>query len=203
MVKVKICGITNLEDALASVHAGADALGFNFYSKSPRFILPAKAQKIIQSLPPFISKVGIFVNESKENILKIIKEIDLDFLQFHADESPADCEGFNIPVIKAFSIKNDLESARRYHAVSAILLDTPHDGNYGGTGRIFDWSLVQPFKEIGKPLILSGGLTIQNVEQALRQVKPYAVDVCSGVESQPGKKDYQKILEFIKKVKNS
>lgn len=202
MVKVKICGITNLEDALASAEAGADALGFNFYTQSPRYIMAAQARKIIDRLPPFVSKVGIFVNEKREVIQKIQKESGLDVLQFHGDELPSECDGFEVPVIKVFSVKHPIESAKLYPFISAILADSPHDGNYGGTGRSFEWKLLEPWKSLGKLLILSGGLDLENIEEAIRQVKPYAVDACSRLEDAPGKKNHQKVKLFIEKAKS-
>ncbi|NOQ52422.1 MAG: phosphoribosylanthranilate isomerase [Desulfuromonadaceae bacterium] len=201
--RVKICGITNLEDALQAVEAGADALGFVFYHRSPRFVTPREVQKIIAELPPFVTTVGLFVNEPLLRIRRTMAAARLDVVQLHGDESPEDCLIEPLRVIKALRIKNaaSLEGAARYQ-VSALLLDAWSDEHYGGTGLSFDWQLVR--RLTGKrPLILAGGLTPENVVDAVRQVKPYAVDVSSGVEAAPGKKDHQKVAEFICRVRNA
>ena len=201
--RVKICGITNVEDALQAVEAGADALGFVFYHRSPRFVTPREVQKIIAELPPFVTTVGLFVNEPLPRIRRTMAAARLDVVQLHGDESPEDCLIEPLRVIKALRIKDaaSLEGAARYQ-VSALLLDAWSDEHYGGTGLSFDWQLVR--RLTGKrPLILAGGLTPENVVAAVRQVKPYAVDVSSGVEAAPGKKDHQKVAEFICRVRNA
>lgn len=201
--RVKICGITNVEDALQAVEAGADALGFVFYHRSPRFVTPREVQKIIAELPPFVTTVGLFVNEPLPHIRRTMAAARLDVVQLHGDESPEDCLIEPLRVIKALRIKDaaSLEGAARYQ-VSALLLDAWSDEHYGGTGLSFDWQLARHLT--GKrPLILAGGLTPENVVAAVRQVKPYAVDVSSGVEAAPGKKDHRKVAEFICRVRNA
>jgi phosphoribosylanthranilate isomerase len=201
MVKVKICGITNLEDALMAAEAGADALGFNFYSKSPRYISFEKAKSIVRALPPFILKVGVFVNASRETIQEAIDLTGIDLIQLHGDETPEDCNGFQCGVIKAFRTNESIENAKTYSEITAILLDTPHRGSYGGTGQTFDWKEAMPFKKLSKSLILSGGLTPDNVLRAIEIVKPYGVDASSHLEVHPGKKDPARVKAFIQKVK--
>ena len=203
MTKVKICGITNVEDALQAVEAGADALGFVFYAKSPRFVTPHEVQKIVAELPPFVTTVGLFVNEPVARVRRAMVAAQLDVVQLHGDEQAGDClvEGF--PVIKALRVKDasSLAGLDRYQ-VSAILLDAWSDEHYGGSGLSFDWQLAE--RLTGKrPLILAGGLKVENVIDAVRQVRPYAVDVSSGVEERPGKKDHQKVAEFINRVRNA
>lgn len=201
MVKVKICGITNLEDALAAVEAGADALGFNFYSKSPRCVDPEKVSKIVRSLPPFILKVGIFVNENPDKIEEIMRKTGMDLVQLHGDESPHDCERFGRKAVKALRARQKQDEALGYPSVSALLLDTFQEGSYGGTGKSFDWGLAEPFKKAAKPIILSGGLDPDNVTDAIRKVRPYAVDACSLLEDKPGKKNHERVRLFIKRAK--
>jgi phosphoribosylanthranilate isomerase len=201
MIKVKICGITNLEDALTAAEAGADALGFNFYAKSPRYVSYEKARKIVESLPPFVSKVGIFVNESRQKIEEAIEQVGLDFIQLHGDEKPEACESFRCKVIKAFRADQSIDHVRRYSSISAILLDSLHNGSYGGTGQAFNWDLAISFKEIKKPIILSGGLDPDNIVQAIQKVTPYGVDASSRLEERPGKKDSSLVREFIRKAK--
>lgn len=202
MVKVKICGITNFDDALAAAEFGADALGFVFYKKSPRHIAPDKAAQIIFRLPPFVSTVGVFVDEKKEEIEKIMGRLGLDAAQFHGHEPPEACE---IPrrTIKAVRVKEltDLEPMRHYR-VSAFLLDTYTPGTLGGTGQIFNWSIAVDAKPFGK-IILAGGLTPENVAEAIRMVKPYGVDVSSVVELEPGIKDHEKLRLFIQRAKEA
>lgn len=202
-IKAKICGITNLEDALASINAGCDALGFVFYKKSPRYINPEKAYEIIRRLPKNIIKVGVFVN-SKENTIKdIAKTCGLDILQFHGDESPEFCGRFkDYKVIKAFRIKDglDLEDVLRYNPF-AYLFDTYVKSKPGGTGKTFNWELIKHVDDIKRPIFLSGGLTEKNVRDAIEKVRPDWVDVSSSVEIIPGKKNHKKIKEFLKVVK--
>lgn len=201
MVKVKICGITSLEDALAAVEAGADALGFVFYPESPRFIDPGEARAIIARLPVFITSVGVFVDESEDLIRRIIREGGIQVLQFHGSESPILCTRFREKAIKAIRIK-DAESIRemQMYDVDTFLLDTMVDGTKGGTGRTFNWKYAEMAKEHGR-IILSGGLNPSNVEEAVRRVNPYGVDVSSGVEQSPGVKDHHKIREFVREAK--
>lgn len=201
--RIKICGITNVEDALQAVNAGADALGFVFYAKSPRYVTPNEAQKIVAELPPFVTTVGLFVNESIPRIRRTMAAARLDVVQLHGDEQPEDCLIEPLRVIKALRVKDadSLRGAEDYQ-VSALLLDAWCDENYGGTGKQFDWQLAR--KMTGKhPLILAGGLNPENIAAAVQQVKPYAVDVSSGVETAPGKKDQQKVIEFISRVRNA
>jgi phosphoribosylanthranilate isomerase len=203
MIKIKICGITNLEDALASADSGADALGFNFYKKSPRCIEPEKAAEIIAQLPPFVMPVGIFVNEREEKIREIQQLASLQALQFHGDESPEFCQRFGGRVIKAFQVKDkeSLKNMAHYH-VGAFLLDSYRDGVRGGTGVTFDWHLAVVAKTFGK-VILAGGLTPENVAEAVKLVQPYGVDVAGGVEKEKGIKDHAKIKKFIAEVRRA
>jgi phosphoribosylanthranilate isomerase len=201
--KIKICGITNLPDAQLAVGLGADALGFIFYPKSPRFIPVAKAADICNALPPFVAKVGVFVDELEFEIEKALSECLLNALQFHGDEPPGFCQKFAAKNIKAIRMRdeNSLRAAAEYD-VDALLLDTYTDSERGGTGKTFDWSLAVKAQEVlTPPIILSGGLTTANVQDAIRRVKPYAVDVSSGVEREPGKKDPEKLRRFIELVK--
>ncbi len=203
MTKIKICGITNLEDAMQAVEAGADALGFVFYARSPRYVTPAQVQKIVSELPPFVTKVGLFVNEPAQRIARSMAEARLDVVQLHGDERPVDCLLEPLPVIKALRVKDaaSLAGAGQYQ-VSALLLDAWCDEHYGGTGKSFDWNLAKQLTG-RRPLILAGGLKPENVSDAVRLVKPYAVDVSSGVEATPGKKDHSKVAEFICRVRNA
>ena len=250
-VRVKICGITNLEDALAAVDAGADALGFIFYESSPRKVSTEAAGNIIRELPPFVAKVGVFVNASEEMVRRAVGECGLDTLQFHGDESPEFCGRFSaveiengtasltpalpvprlrrsprrggtdagalavstpampaprtwtpLKIYKAFRIQNleSLEALPAYKT-DAWLLDSFVAGKPGGTGAKFNWDLAVEAKKIGRPIILAGGMTPENVAQAVRKVQPFAVDVSSGVESLPGKKDHTKVRRFIAAAK--
>lgn len=204
MTRIKICGITRLDDAIAAAEAGADALGFVFYEKSPRFISPVQAKTICQQLPPFITCVGLFVDETSAKVLEIADDLHLDLLQFHGDESAQYCEQFSYPWIKALRVKADThiqETIDDYSKSKGILLDSYVAGIQGGTGTIFDWSLIP--KNISKPIILAGGLTVDNVSQAIQACRPYAVDVSGGVEVRKGIKDHDKIKQFIKNVKSS
>lgn len=206
MTKVKICGITNVEDAFAAVKAGADALGFVFYKKSPRYISPSKAKRIIEALPPFVGKVGVFVDERAGAVRDIISFCGIDTVQFHGQEDHHECHRFKrygVKIIKAFRVKDclDLEAIRAYR-VHAILLDAYSEHSYGGTGTAFNWGLLQDAR-LHLPVILSGGLNPQNIEEAIRIVKPYAVDVSSGVECEPGKKDHSLVRVFLKNARNA
>jgi phosphoribosylanthranilate isomerase len=203
MIKIKICGITNIDDALAATEAGADALGFNFYKKSPRYIAPEKAAEIINRLPPFVMPVAIFVNEREEKIRDIMFTTGIKVVQFHGEESPEFCERFATRAIKAFQVK-DKESLKHmvhYH-VSALLLDSYREGLRGGTGVTFDWHLAVVAKTFGR-VILAGGLTPENVAEAVKLVQPYAVDVAGGVEKEKGIKDHGKIKKFISEVRKA
>lgn len=200
-VRSKICGITRVEDALATVEAGADAIGLVFYAKSPRAVSIEQAKAIVAALPPFVTSVGLFVDMPRETLQALLREVPLDLLQFHGDESPADCEGFARPYIKALRVRADQDVARMmapYSGACGILLDTFVEGVPGGTGAAFDWSLVP--REAGKPIILAGGLTPDNVAQAIAQVRPYAVDVSGGVEAAKGIKDAGKVKAFLQAV---
>ncbi len=203
MVKVKICGITNLEDALEAINHGADALGFVFFRKSPRHITTVNARAIIKKLPPFISTVGVFVNESKTAIEKIVSQTGVSAIQLHGDEPPTACK-LSLPAVKAIRVKSleSLDTISKYKdRVSAFLLDTYTPEVFGGTGRIFNWDIAVEAKQFGK-IILAGGLTPENIEQAIRWVHPYAVDVSSGIEAEKGKKDHAKMKLFIERAKN-
>jgi phosphoribosylanthranilate isomerase len=200
-IKVKICGTTSLKDAFLAVESGADAIGFIFYKVSPRSISQKEAREIILQLPPFIETVGVFVNETSDKINRIAEQCKLNSIQLHGEESPALCRRVKRKVIKAFRVKNadSLKSIASYD-VSGFLLDSYNDGSKGGTGQVFDWNLALRVKKQG-PVILAGGLNPYNVFTAIHRVKPYGVDVCSGVEKSPGIKDHEKIREFIKSVR--
>jgi len=207
MVKIKICGITNLDDALTAVRYGADALGFVFYPQSPRAITPDKAKGIIKRLPPFVSTVGVFVDEDIDKLIEIVKETGLGVIQLHGSEDDGYCQvlnNLNKKVIKAIKVKDltDLEPLRHY-SVSAFLLDTYSPDSIGGTGRIFNWEIALEAKRFGD-IILAGGLTPENIEDAIKMVQPYGVDVASGVEGNvKGKKDYRKLRLFIEGVRKA
>jgi phosphoribosylanthranilate isomerase len=204
MVKVKICGITSYEDARTAVEAGADALGFVFFDKSPRFINPVIAAGIISRLPPLIQTVGLFVNEDTAQVNWTADYCGLDVVQLHGDETPEDCLEVKRRVIKAFRIQKiiSIDPLEKYqdYQVSGYLLDAWSPDAYGGTGRTFNWELAQAAKQYG-PVILAGGLTPENVADAIRIVSPYGVDVSSGVESAPGKKDAETVRQFIRAAK--
>jgi phosphoribosylanthranilate isomerase len=200
-VRSKICGITRIEDALAAVEAGADAIGLVFYPKSPRAVTIEQAQAIIAALPPFISTVGLFVNADRAGLKALLDRVPLDLIQFHGDETPEQCEGYQRPFIKALRVQAGDDIAANcdlYAKASGILLDTYVAGTPGGTGETFDWALIP--KHLSKPIILAGGLTSANVSQAIAQVQPYAVDVSGGVEEGRGIKDHQKIRAFMSAV---
>ena len=203
MVKVKICGITNLDDAMAAADFGADALGFVFFKKSPRYISPANTGKIIKRLPQFVSTVGVFVNEDKNTIRKTVSQAGIDVIQLHGEEPPAACKFPEHLVIKAIRVKSidNLEIISKYRdKVSAFLLDTYTPEIFGGTGQIFNWDIAVEAKKFGR-VILAGGLTPANIEKAVRLVLPYAVDVSSGVEAEKGRKDHKKMKLFIERAK--
>jgi len=202
-VNVKICGITNLTDARTAVRLGADALGFIF-APSPRRIAPQTAREIISALPPFVKTVGVFVNEAPASIRKVINDCGLDLVQLHGDESPGLCDELMPYTIKALRIKDEssLQSGQAYHGkVRALLLDTYSKEKAGGTGKTFDWELAIRIKKQGFPLILSGGLAPANIVAAIHSVRPYAVDVNSGVEERPGKKSSTLMRDLMETVR--
>ena len=206
MTKVKICGITNLEDALLSVKFGADALGFNFYEKSPRYILPEKAREICAELPPEVLKVGVFVNESLDKIVEIAEFVSLDAIQLHGDETPEFVhkakERFSGQIIKALRVSESFkpEDVLQFNA-DAILLDAFSKQEYGGTGETFDWEIAIKVKELIPRMYFAGGLSPENIATALVRVKPFAIDACSHLEKEKGLKDAQKVRDFIFAVK--
>lgn len=205
MIHIKICGITNLDDALFAADYGADALGFVFFEKSPRYITPEKAREVISHLPPFITTVGVFVNEETRKIKDILKFSGINILQLHGDESIEECHIFSVSmrIIKAFRVKDfmNLKLLEKYkYIASAFLLDTYSEEAFGGTGQTFNWDIAVEAKRFGK-IILSGGLNPDNIEKAIRYVKPYAVDVSSSIEKDKGKKDLKKMKEFIERAK--
>lgn len=200
-MKVKICGITNVEDAEVAVRAGADALGFVMYRKSPRFIEPAVARAIVVGLPPFVLPVGVFVNEEAERVRALVDECGFALAQLHGDESAFYCQNLGRPVLKALRLKDrrTFLSLAEFHGranVRGVLIDAFTDQAYGGTGQTVDWTLAQEAAR-STPIILAGGLTPANVAEAISQVRPYGVDVSSGVERSPGKKDPEKVKTFM------
>jgi len=200
-IRVKICGITRPQDALAAVNTGADAVGLIFYEKSPRYVTIDTARLIVKTIPPFVTIVGLFVDAKKDEINTVLDNIPLDILQFHGDESDEQCQQYSRPYIKAVrmweQIKLD-DVAEQYSGASALLLDTYIKDARGGTGIVFDWLMIPP--ERNKPIILAGGLTPENVREAITQVRPYGVDVSGGVETRKGIKDAAKIAAFMKEV---
>jgi phosphoribosylanthranilate isomerase len=203
-VKVKICGITNVEDGLAAAEAGADALGFIFYEQSPRFVPIEKAATVIQALPPMIVKVGVFVDAEEEVIYRAIRECGLNLLQFHGSESPEFCVQFGLMSMKAFQVREAQSLAHvADFKTDAWLLDAYSPDKLGGTGERFNWDLAIEARKLGRPIFLAGGLTPENVGEAVRHVDPYAVDVSSGVEASPGKKDHGKVKAFIEAAKGA
>ncbi len=204
-IKVKVCGITNAEDALAAVEAGADALGFIFYEKSPRYVVPAVAANIIAELPPLVTPVGVFVNEGLATVRSIMDTCGLAMAQLHGDENVSYCRELARPAMKALRLRDrgSLLALAEYQGrggVRGFVLDTFSELSYGGTGQITDWGLAA---EVAKstPILLAGGLTPDNVTEAIRTVRPYGVDVSSGVESAPGKKDHAKMRAFVDAVR--
>lgn len=199
--RIKICGINHRDDALKAVACGADAIGIIFVEKSPRYTSLTEARFIGESLPPFVTLVGLFMNATVETIREALKVVPLNLLQFHGDESPAFCDQFNMPYIKVLRMQDNVNVvafAQEYPNAAGILLDTYHKEKGGGTGQTFDWNLIPD--DVPLPVILAGGLNPENVAAAIEKVKPYAVDVSSGVESVPAKKDHHKIEQFIKEV---
>lgn len=200
-VRCKICGITNVEDALAAVAAGADALGFVFYRKSPRYVEPAVAAEICARLPAFVSTVGLFVNHSRAEVDAILAQVPLSLLQFHGDEDEAECLSYARPYIKAIRIRGREDFTRgqvEFASAQGLLVDTYRTGVPGGTGEAFDWDLLPAERTM--PLILAGGLKPDNVRNAIASVQPYAVDVSGGVEQSKGIKDGAKLVRFLQEV---
>ena len=203
-LKVKICGITNLEDATVAVEAGADALGFMFYEPSPRHVTVEKVAEIVRELPTWVLKVGVFVNPDPDLVMSALGNCALNMLQFHGEESPDFCASFGVMSMKAFRVKEagSLAAMKNYRT-DVFLLDSFVAGQNGGTGEKFNWDLAVEAKKFGKPIFLAGGLTPRNVGQAVYEVRPFGVDVSSGVESSPGKKDHDKIWNFIQAARKA
>lgn len=200
-IRAKICGITRVEDALAAAAHGADAIGLVFYDKSPRNVGVEKAREIVAALPPFITAVGLFVDADAARVREIQQRVGLDLLQFHGDESPAYCQAIDFPYIKALRVRpglNLLQYAADFSTARALLLDAYQEGVAGGTGKTFDWDLIP--SSLPMPIILAGGLDAANVTEAMRRVRPYAVDVSGGVEREKGIKDADKIAAFMRGV---
>jgi len=201
MTRIKICGITRSEDALVCAQAGVDAIGLVFYPPSPRHVVAAQAAAIARALPPFVTTVGLFVNPAAEQVEAVLNEVHLDVLQFHGDEPPEFCAGFGVPYLKAIRVKAGVDlvqCAIRYQQAQGLLLDAYVEGTPGGTGQSFDWELIPAGLPL--PVILSGGLEPANIADAIRRVRPWAVDVSSGVEASKGIKDAAKIAAFIEGV---
>ena len=201
--RVKICGITRPDDALRAAHLGADAIGLGFFDKSPRAIDVDTARDILAVLPPFVTVVGLFVDPTPRHVAAVLHRVPLDILQFHGNEEPGECTAYNKPYIKAIRIKDGVnlhDQAKRYASARGLLLDTYVPGVPGGTGQAFNWSLIP--KNLNKHIILAGGLTPKNVWQVISAVRPFAVDVSSGVEVEKGIKDPEKMAAFIRGVNN-
>jgi phosphoribosylanthranilate isomerase len=206
MVKIKICGITNLEDGLASIAAGADAVGFNFYRRSPRYISPREARSVIDQLPNDVLTVGVLVNEGPPELVKqIADESAVSALQLHGDESPEYCSVLKDRyVIKVFGVGNDFRPAEvMAYRTQAIMLDALDRTARGGTGRVIDWEIARRTRELFPTLFLSGGLSEQNVAEAIQIVKPHGVDACSALEVSPGRKNHKRIQAFISAVREA
>jgi phosphoribosylanthranilate isomerase len=202
VTRIKICGITRAEDALAAARSGADAIGLVFYQRSPRRVSVAQAEQLAEALPPFVSLVGLFVNAEAAFVREVLASVPLDLLQFHGDETPEYCAQFDRPYLKAIRVKAGvdlLQCASDFRSAKGLLLDAHVEGIPGGTGTAFDWTLIP--KQLPLPVILSGGLDAENVATAIKQVRPYAVDVSSGVEAGKGIKDAAKVAAFINEVK--
>ncbi len=199
---VKICGITNPEDALFAVEKGADAIGFIFAEQSPRKVDVETAVNIAKDIPSKVNRVGVFVEQEIDFVNRIVKDVGLNYVQLHGDEDMEYCGEIDSKIIKAFRIKDtaDVEKMANF-TVDIFLLDTFVEDKLGGTGRTFDWNLAVEAKRYGIPIILSGGLNPNNVAEAIKKVQPFGVDVSSGVEKRPGKKDHEKIVEFMEKVR--
>lgn len=203
MTKIKICGITNIEDAFLAVDLGIDALGFIFYRKSKRYISPERARDIILKLPPFTTPVGVFVNQDMKELHAIRKEVGFDVFQLHGDESPEYCRELGVNVIKVIRVQKEIAPRDiEIYPTNAILFDTYSPNEYGGTGESFNWLLLEGM-HVSKHFILSGGLNSENVDKAIQIVNPYAVDVTSGVEDYPGKKNKDRLKRFVEAVRNA
>jgi len=203
-VTVKICGITNVEDALVAVEAGADALGFIFYEQSPRFVTTETAASIAQEISRPVARVGVFVNAPVETVLEAMSRCHLSLLQFHGDETPEFCLQFGLMSMKAFRVRDEsvLAELKRF-PTDAWLLDAYSPAGLGGTGETFNWDLAIRAKQLGRPIFLAGGLTVENVAEAVARVRPFGVDVSSGVEASPGRKDHAKVRAFIKAARSA
>lgn len=202
--RVKICGITRVEDALIAVAQGADAIGLVFYPPSPRYVTPAHAAEIVNALPAFITVVALFVDASRADVEAVLSQVNIDLIQFHGQETADECRQYGKSYMKAIRVKSDtnlVQYTTEYSDAKALLLDTYAEGVPGGTGQVFDWTIIP--KNLSKPIVLAGGLDAENVEQAIRQVKPYAVDVSGGVEFKKGIKDAAKIAAFMRGVSNA
>lgn len=199
--RVKFCGITRPEDAATAVSLGVDAIGLVFFDPSPRAVGLEQARAIVAEVPPLVATVGLFVDARRAEVLSVLAAVRIDVLQFHGNELPVDCEDFGRPYIKAIRMRDGVdvhEQAARYRHAGALLLDTWEDGRHGGTGQVFDWSRVPG--DLGKPVILAGGLSPANVAEAVQQVRPYAVDVSGGIETAKGIKDPEKMRAFLSEV---
>jgi phosphoribosylanthranilate isomerase len=208
MTAIKICGITRADDALAAARCGANAIGFVFYAKSPRHVAPARAAELMRALPPFVTTVGLFVDAAASEVAQSLAQARVDLLQFHGDEAPAYCRQFGVPYLKALRVRPGLDLlqyAHDFHDAKGLLLDAYVEGTHGGSGATFDWTLIP--KDLPLPVVLSGGLTPDNVTSAIRAVRPWAVDVSSGVErsglGNKGIKDAAKIAAFVSGVRNA
>lgn len=198
-VRVKVCGVTREQDAVAAAEAGADAIGLNFWSGSKRYVTPQRARDIVRAMPPLVQAVGVFVNATADEIRRVVDETGIGAVQLHGDEPPEACEGLRVPVIKAFRVdeSTDFAAVARY-PVQAVLFDAP-GATFGGHGTTFDWSLLPARVDV--PVVLAGGLTPENVADAVRMVRPWAVDVASGVETAPGLKDAERMRLFVRAAK--
>jgi phosphoribosylanthranilate isomerase len=204
MTAIKICGITRREDAIAAAHCGAHAIGLVFYAQSPRHVTPDRAAEILRALPPFVMSVGLFVDAPAGEVARTLAGARVDLLQFSGDETPAYCSQFGVPYLKALRVRPGvdlLQYARDYHEAKALLLDAYVEGTHGGTGATFDWALIP--KNLPSPVVLAGGLTPDNVTAAIKAVRPWAVDVSSGVELSKGIKDAARIAAFVTGVRNA
>ncbi len=199
--RVKICGFTQVDEAVAAAKLGVDAIGLVFYPPSPRHVSIELAKTIVKALPAFVTVVALFVDEKESQIKQVINSVSIDCLQFHGDETLSECRVYNKPYMKAIRMKPDInvqDIANQYHDASALLLDAYHPGIKGGSGSQFDWDLIP--KDCSRPIILAGGLQVDNVKQAIQSVRPYALDVSSGVEKTKGVKDVAKMATFIRAI---
>ncbi|MFV1922167.1 MAG: phosphoribosylanthranilate isomerase [Methylotenera sp.] len=199
--RIKICGITRVEDAVYAAEQGVDAIGLVFYPLSPRYVSVTQARAIAKALPPFVSIVALFVNPTTDEVMQVLTSVRIDLLQFHGDEDEVACKQYGLPYLKAIRVKlgtNLIQYAQDYTSAKALLLDTYSDAAFGGTGEIFDWNVIP--KKMPKPIVLAGGLSVGNVAQAIKLVAPYAVDVSGGVEQSKGIKDSVKIANFVSAV---